>query len=75
MTSCPSHSETYPTAHTCTDPLACALASLANPDPQAAEIAALHALLDQVEDICDASTAKWANTVLSKIHVERGGPR
>jgi hypothetical protein len=63
----------YPSVHTCDDPAACALDNLGPIEQTEAD--RLHDLLDRVEELCEASTAKVAQSVLTAIHTERGGPR
>lgn len=63
-------------AHSCADPLTCALEDLiAGDDPTKAELGRLHEALDRVEDLLTASRARVARDALAVIHAERGGPR
>lgn len=67
---------TYPAAHTCTDPLACALESARQgPDAGEQELARLHDLLDRIEDLTHGRKTLRSEAVLTMIHAERGGPR
>lgn len=63
-------------AHSCADPLACALADLIEgDDPTEAELGRLHEVLDRAEGLLQTSRARVAAEVLGLIHAERGGPR
>lgn len=63
----------YPSAHSCDDPVICALSQLGPPEPDEAD--QLHALLDRIEEACEGSKVKVAESILTLIHTQRGGPR
>lgn len=66
----------YPAAHTCDDPLLCALGSLVDgDDPTEVELKRLHAMLDEIEDLTHGRKTLRVETVLKLIHDERSGPR
>lgn len=63
-------------AHTCGDPLACALERLVDgDDPTEAELERLHEVLDRIEDLTHGRKTLRSEAVLKMIHDERGGPR
>lgn len=63
-------------AHTCDDPLACALERLVDgDDPTEAELGRLHVVLDEVEALTHGRKTLRSEVVMKLIHDERGGPR
>ena len=77
-TRCDAHDaeDGYNAAHTCDDPVACALASLGEgPDPVAEELRRMHGLLDRIEELAGNSRAGACKTIVAWVHAERGGPR
>jgi len=74
VSDCQAWRDGYPSAHTCDDPVACAMASR-EPDEDRELLARLDELLDRVESECSGSKSKLAERVLALIHAERGGPR
>lgn len=73
MDPCRARDTLYPSAHTCSDPAACALDNLGPLEDTEAE--RLHALLDRIAEACEVSKAKVAQAVMQMIHAERAGVR
>lgn len=73
---CGAHDGDFPSAHTCDEPAACAVASLVTgSDERALELEALHDVLDAIEDLTHGRKTLRSDDVLKLIHDARGGPR